>query len=134
MRSLDDHSGSCHVPFEKHRFILPRRSLSLEIASSPHHNWHDALLPLGPDVPPDATPSDFLCAVYRDPYQPMPRRMKAAEAALPFVHAKLAVTASLDTGGFASQLEEMMEARGMRAVIDAPRKASDWLAGRAAKW
>jgi hypothetical protein len=47
---------------------------------------------------------------------------------------ELAVTASLDTGGFASQPEEMMEARGMRAVIDAPRKASDWLAGRAAKW
>ena len=34
------------------------------------------------EVPADATPLDFLCAVYRDSGQPMPRRMRAAEAAL----------------------------------------------------
>jgi hypothetical protein len=40
--------------------------------------------------------------------------MCAAEAALPFVHPELAVTASLDATDFATRLEEMMERRGMR--------------------
>jgi hypothetical protein len=47
--------------------------------------------------------------------------MKAAEVALPFEHPKLAVTVTLDS--FATRLEEMMEARGMRTVIDAQAKA-----------
>ena len=47
------------------------------------------LEPIGPrpneiDVLADATPMDFLCAAYRDTRQPIPRRMKAAKAALPF--------------------------------------------------
>jgi hypothetical protein len=74
-------------------------------------------------VPPDASPLDFLCAVYRDPHQPMRRRMCAAEAALPFVHPKLSVNANVSTG-FASRMERMMERRGLSAVIDArPAKA-----------
>ncbi len=59
-------------------------------------------------VTPDASPLDFLCAVYRDPGQPMARRMRAAEAALPFTHPKLAVTATLD-GGFADRLEAALK-------------------------
>ena len=39
------------------------------------------------------------------------------------LHPKLAVTASLDAHGFASRLEEMMECRGTRTVIDATPKA-----------
>ena len=69
------------------------------------------------EVDDDATPLDFLCAVYRDSRQPMLRRMKAAEAALPFVHPKLAIT--LDTNAFATRLEEMMQRRGLSTVIDA---------------
>jgi hypothetical protein len=53
----------------------------------------------------------------------MPRRMRAAEAALPFVHLKLAVTASIDANRFATRLEEMMKRRGLSPVIDAPPKA-----------
>jgi hypothetical protein len=53
----------------------------------------------------------------------MPRRMRAAEAALPFVHPKLAVTASLDANGFATRLEEMIKRRGLSPVIDASPKA-----------
>jgi hypothetical protein len=74
------------------------------------------------DVSPDASPLDFLSAVYRDSRQPMPRRMKAAETALPFFHPKLAVIATDTMDGFATRLEQMMEARGLRTVIDAPPK------------
>jgi hypothetical protein len=40
---------------------------------------------------------------------------------------KLVVTASLDAEGFASRIEDMMERRGMRSVIDAPRTERDLL-------
>jgi hypothetical protein len=63
----------------------------------------------------------YLQAVYRGKIIAEPQRMKAAEAALPFERPKLAVLATLDS--FATRLEEMMEARGMRTVIDASPKA-----------
>ncbi|MBH5372193.1 hypothetical protein [Bradyrhizobium glycinis] len=55
------------------------------------------------------TSLDFLQAVYRDPCQPMHRRMRAAVAALPFEHPKLAVTAVVNTEGFAARLEAARE-------------------------
>jgi hypothetical protein len=51
------------------------------------------------------TSLDFLQAVYRDPCQPMYRRVRDAIAALPFEHPKLAVTAVVTTDGFAAKLE-----------------------------
>lgn len=52
------------------------------------------------------TSLDFLQAIYRDGYQPMPRRMRAAIAALPFENPKLAVIASIGPNtGFAKRLE-----------------------------
>jgi hypothetical protein len=49
---------------------------------------------------------DFLRTVYRDPCQPLARRMRAAIAALPFEHPKLSVTASIGSNsGFAARLE-----------------------------
>lgn len=67
----------------------------------PDLNEPDAPLPI------DAGSSlEFLRAVYSDPGQPMTRRMRAAIAALPFEHPKLAVTATIDGGpGFAARLE-----------------------------
>jgi hypothetical protein len=38
------------------------------------------------------SPLDFLCAVYRNPKQPMNRRIEAARCAAPYFHAKLAAT------------------------------------------
>lgn len=50
---------------------------------------------------------DLLRQVYSSPSQPISRRMRAAIAALPFEHPKLAVTATIDGGpGFAARLEE----------------------------
>jgi hypothetical protein len=72
-------------------------------------------------IPADATPLDFFCAIFRDPRQPIPRRMRAAEAALAFCHPKLSMNATIDTDGFATRLEEMMERNGLRTVMDAAR-------------
>jgi len=48
-------------------------------------------------LPADATPLDFLCAVYRDATQPLGTRLKAAIAAAPYCHPKLAITANVAT-------------------------------------
>ena len=57
------------------------------------------------EVATDATPLDFLQAVYRSATQPMQRRLKAAVEAAQFVHPKLSVTAALG-GDFADRLEK----------------------------
>lgn len=55
----------------------------------------------------EGTSLDFLRAIYRDPYEPTARRLRAAIAALPFEHPKLAVVARFDAcAGFAARLEE----------------------------
>ena len=69
------------------------------------------------EVAADATPLEFLRTVYRDSQQPMQRRMRAAEAALPFVHPKLSVAANVYS--FAAQMEELSRLRGKSNVIDA---------------
>lgn len=71
------------------------------------------------------TSLDFLQAIYRDGYQPISRRMRAAIAALPFENPKLAVVAALGpNSGFAKRLEIAIERS--RMVIDAePTDAND---------
>jgi hypothetical protein len=64
----------------------------------------------------DATPLQFLQAVYRSPNQQMQRRLKAAIEAAEFVHPRLAVTAMLN-GGFAESLERALARSGK--VIEA---------------
>jgi hypothetical protein len=76
----------------------------------------------GLEVPPGATPLDFLSAIYRDSGQPMHRRMKAAIEAAPFVHPKLAVALTVDGNDFAARLEKALERSSkvaMRPVIEA---------------
>jgi hypothetical protein len=71
-------------------------------------------------VADDASSLDFLTAIYRDPRQPMPRRMRAAIEAAPFFHPKLAVNANISGGeDFASRLERAI-ARSGKVVSPAP--------------
>jgi hypothetical protein len=66
------------------------------------------------------SPLEFLQSVYSDPQVPLRVRMKAAAEAAPYVHPKLSIAANINSG-FASRMETMMEARGLRPVIDAKR-------------
>jgi hypothetical protein len=69
------------------------------------------------DLPADAGSLDFLQAVYRDAGQPLPVRMRAAIAALPFERPKLAVIANVSS--FAGRMEELARLAGRSNVIDA---------------
>ena len=56
---------------------------------------------------------EFRRAIYADPHQPIHRRMRAAIAALPFEHPKLAVTASLGpNSSFGARLEDAIARSG----------------------
>lgn len=71
-------------------------------------------------VPAGASSLEFLRAVYADAAQPIGRRMRAAIAALPFEHPKLAVTATINAEGFGARLEA---ARDRAAKVIDFRKA-----------
>ena len=68
-------------------------------------------------IGPEGTSLDLLRAVYRDPGQPLTRRMRAAIAAAPYENPKLAVVASMRANdGFAAKLEEAIaRSRQVRA-------------------
>ena len=58
----------------------------------------------------NATSLDLLQAIYRDPTQPIQRRMKAAAEALPFEHPKLSVVVTNREGDLAVRLERAWRA------------------------
>jgi hypothetical protein len=63
----------------------------------------------------NGTSLEFLQAIYRSAEQPMVRRMKAAIAALPFEHPKLAVTAVMTDGDLGARLHRAIQ-RSARVV------------------
>ena len=70
-------------------------------------------------VPPCESSLAFLQAIYQDPRQETARRMRAAIAALPFEHLKLAVIANIPGGSLSAQLEAAIARSGKSVVIDA---------------
>jgi hypothetical protein len=61
------------------------------------------------ELAPNGTSLDLLQQVYRNPSLPLMTRMRAATAALPHEHPKLAVTTVVNAGDFADQLERAIE-------------------------
>ena len=70
------------------------------------------------ELEPLGTSLDLLKAIYRNAAIPLSTRMRAAIAALQFEHPKLAVTATVEAGDFADQLEQAIE-RSRRVMIEA---------------
>ena len=58
------------------------------------------------EIEPDATSLTLLQQVYRNPSLPLMTRMRAATAALPHEHPKLAVTTVVNVGDFAINLKK----------------------------
>jgi hypothetical protein len=72
----------------------------LEADGTPALTWEDELT-----EPALVSSLELLQAIYRNPAQPIHRRMRAARAALPYENPKLAVVAHAHGGGFADKLE-----------------------------
>jgi predicted pyridoxine 5'-phosphate oxidase superfamily flavin-nucleotide-binding protein len=69
------------------------------------------------ELEPGATSLKLLQAIYRSPAVALMTRMRAAIAAMPFEHPKLAVVATVDgNGDFALKLDQAVE-RSRRAMI-----------------
>jgi hypothetical protein len=61
------------------------------------------------ELPENGTSLNLLQQVYRNPSLPVLTRTRAAIAALPFEHPRLAVVATVNAGDFADQLEKAVE-------------------------
>jgi hypothetical protein len=65
------------------------------------------------------TPLEFLQAVYSNEGLPLSARLKAAIEAAQYVHPKLAVTANIQAGDFADQLDRAVERTRRVLMIEA---------------
>jgi hypothetical protein len=77
-------------------------------------------------LPEGATSLHFMQAIYRDPRQPMTRRMKAAMAALPFEHPKLGATYAVKgERDFAAEMRAIAMRSGKPYYLDGHVKHID---------
>jgi hypothetical protein len=66
----------------------------------------------------DVDPLDFLKAVYMNAELPLSVRMRAAIELLPFKHPKLAVTAMVSEGDFATLLDQRIKRFEQRQIAE----------------
>jgi hypothetical protein len=83
-----------------------------------HHKRVEELNAERFELEPNATSLTLLQKVYRSPSLPLLTRIRAATAALPHEHSKLAVMAAVSAEDFADQLEKANE-RSRRVLIEA---------------
>jgi hypothetical protein len=83
-------------------------------------------------LPPveDMSPLDFLKAVYHNEKLPLHARLRAASAAAPFCHAKLAVIAKISEADLAERLMRALQASGkVVTVAQCSYRTAEALAG-----
>jgi hypothetical protein len=68
------------------------------------------------ELAPNATSLTLLQAIYRNSALPLMTRMRAAIASIQFAHPKLQVTATIEAGDFADQLDRAVE-RSRRVLM-----------------
>src|SRR6266436_9895524 len=71
------------------------------------------------EFPPNGMSIDLLRAVYRNPSIPLPVRMRAAIAALPFETPKLGITAFVSEKDFAALLDQRLKRIEQMKLIEA---------------
>src|SRR5262245_46341095 len=72
------------------------------------------------ELEPNGTSLNLLQTIYRSSAIPLSTRLRAAIAAIQFEHPKLAVTANVEAGDFADQLEIAIErSREVSPMIEA---------------
>jgi hypothetical protein len=68
------------------------------------------------ELEPNGTSLNLLQAIYRNSALPLMTRMRAAIASIQFAHPKLQVTATIEAGDFADQLDRAVE-RSRRVLM-----------------
>jgi hypothetical protein len=74
--------------------------------------------PRGPDVGPVDSSLELFQKVYRDPNQPIERRLRAARDAKDHEHPKLVATAIVNEGSFAALLDRAIARSNGHKVIE----------------
>lgn len=80
-------------------------------------NPANLMAPEEPKAPVGETALALLQAVYRDPRQPLPTRIRCAVEALPFESPKLSATAVLFRDDFATRLERAIARSGKAPLL-----------------
>jgi hypothetical protein len=76
------------------------------------------------EISAQATPLEFLETVYRSVDQPMNRRLRAAIEAAQYRYPRLAVTASVTSGSFATMLDRAIQRSGKAREVKQIEAAS----------